>query len=256
MCTLVLLRRPGHAWPLILAANRDEMADRPWLPPARHWPDRREVTAGLDTLAGGTWLGVNDFGVVAMVLNRRGSLGPLPGRRSRGELPLEALDHATALAAAGALAAIDPAAYRSFNLVIADRDNAYWLCSRRDDETAAPLPPVEVHPLPAGISMITASDRNDVTSPRIRAYLPRFEAAPPPDPAAGDWAAWTALLASRAHDADSGPAGAMTIVADGGFGIVSSSLVAVGTGADGRVRAQWRFAAGRPDEAPYAPVEF
>ena len=34
MCTLVILRRPGHDWPLILAANRDEMLDRPWqLPP-------------------------------------------------------------------------------------------------------------------------------------------------------------------------------------------------------------------------------
>ena len=29
MCTLVILRRPGHRWPLIIAANRDEMADRP-----------------------------------------------------------------------------------------------------------------------------------------------------------------------------------------------------------------------------------
>ena len=40
MCTLVILRRPGHAWPLILGANRDEMKDRPWSPPGRHWPDR------------------------------------------------------------------------------------------------------------------------------------------------------------------------------------------------------------------------
>ena len=29
MCTVVVLRRPGHDWPLILAANRDEMAERP-----------------------------------------------------------------------------------------------------------------------------------------------------------------------------------------------------------------------------------
>jgi len=72
VCTVVLLRRPTHAWPLILGANRDEMADRAWLPPARHWPDRRRVVAGLDRLAGGTWLGVNEFGVVATVLNRRG----------------------------------------------------------------------------------------------------------------------------------------------------------------------------------------
>ena len=28
MCTLVLLRRPGAIWPLVLAANRDELASR------------------------------------------------------------------------------------------------------------------------------------------------------------------------------------------------------------------------------------
>ena len=50
MCTVVILRRPGHDWPLILAANRDEMTGRPWLPPARHWSERAEVIAGQDGL--------------------------------------------------------------------------------------------------------------------------------------------------------------------------------------------------------------
>ena len=51
MCTLVILRRPGHRWPVLIGANRDEMIDRPWEPPGRHWPDRPEVVAGLDRLA-------------------------------------------------------------------------------------------------------------------------------------------------------------------------------------------------------------
>ena len=54
MCTLVILRRPEHAWPVIIGANRDEMIDRPAKPPGRHWPDRAEVVAGLDLLAGGS----------------------------------------------------------------------------------------------------------------------------------------------------------------------------------------------------------
>ena len=102
MCTVVILRRPGHDWPLILATNRDEMTDLPWRSPGRHWPDRAEVTAGRDELAGGTWLGLNDWGVIAGVLNRPGSLGPDRWLRSRGELPLAALDHAEAGAAAAA----------------------------------------------------------------------------------------------------------------------------------------------------------
>src|SRR5277367_5504997 len=101
-----MLRRPGHDWPVIIGANRDEMLDRPAQAPARHWPDRPEVIAGRDMLAGGTWLGLSDFGVAAGILNRVGSLGPAPGQRSRGELVLEALDHADAPAAAKALAGI------------------------------------------------------------------------------------------------------------------------------------------------------
>ena len=53
MCTLAILRRPEHDWPVIIGANRDEMIDRPAKPPGRHWADRVEVVAGLDLLAGG-----------------------------------------------------------------------------------------------------------------------------------------------------------------------------------------------------------
>src|SRR5436853_6767118 len=109
MCTLAILRRPEHDWPVIIGANRDEMIDRPALAPGRHWPDRPEVVAGQDLLAGGSWLGLNDWGVAAAVLNRHGSLGPAPGQRSRGELVLEALDHADAAAAAHAVADLEPA---------------------------------------------------------------------------------------------------------------------------------------------------
>src|SRR3981189_2346500 len=89
MCTLVILRRPEHDWPVIIGANRDEMIDRPAKPPGRHWADRAEVVAGLDLLAGGSWLGINDWGVAAAVLNRHGSLGPAAGLRSRGEIVLQ-----------------------------------------------------------------------------------------------------------------------------------------------------------------------
>jgi hypothetical protein len=111
------------------------MIDRPWAAPGRHWADRPEVIAGLDHTAGGSWLGINDHGVVAAILNRRSSLGPAPGKRSRGELVLEALDHADAAVAAEALADLDPAAYRSFNMVVADNRDAYWLRNLGNPDT-------------------------------------------------------------------------------------------------------------------------
>jgi len=249
MCTLVILRRPGHDWPLIVAANRDEMADRPWRPPARHWPDRDHVTAGMDELAGGTWLALGDDGIVAAILNRRQSLGPADDKRSRGELPLEAVDHAEARVAAEALAMIEPASYRSFNLVVADALEAYWIKSTGEAGTR-----LQAFPMPEGLSMITAYDLNDAESPRMRRNLGRFRAAKAPDPENGDWWAWQALLGTRDHDADAGPGGAMTVVTDTGFGTVSSSLIALPSPEKVGETPRWLFAAGRPDEAPYQPV--
>lgn len=245
---MVILSRPGHAWPLIVATNRDEMADRPWKPPGRHWPDWPQVTAGLDLLAGGTWLGMNDYGVIAGVLNRPQSLGPKPHFRSRGELPLEALDHASAADAAQALSHIEPVSYRPFNMVIADAGGAFWLGNRGDGTD------VEAMEIEAGLSMITAHDLNDPASPRIARNLPLFRAASPPDPGTGDWSAWSSLMAARDHDAEAGPPGAMSVAGDGGFGTVSSSLMALGAGdKGGRI---WLFAPGPPGEAEYEPLSW
>ncbi len=240
MCTIVVLFRPGHDWPLILGANRDERIDRPWRPPARHWPARPDLVAGLDETAGGTWLGLNDAGVVATVANRRGTLGPAPGKRSRGALPLAALDHGAARRAARAVAALDGGLWRPFNLVIADARDAFWL--RRD----AASPKIESRPLAPGVSMLTAGELNDPESPRVRIHLDRFRAAPPPDPDGGDWRAWETLLASR----EGAGMAAMTLAPDGGFGTVSSALLALA--ADGR--RIWRFAPGPPDRTPFAPI--
>lgn len=250
MCTVVILRRPTEGWPLLLAANRDEMAERPWLPPGRHWPDRPNVTAGLDELAGGSWLGLNDEGVVAGILNRRDSLGPDPNLRSRGELVLEALDHADAVAASDALSQLDGFSYRSFNMVIADNRDAYWLKSLGPDGNGG----VEVADLGDGLSMLTARDLNDRDSPRIRRFLPRFEAAPVPDPEAGDWAGWETLLADRSFEPDAGPGEAMAITSDRGFGTLSSTLIALpAMGRDG-ARPIMRFCAARPGERRYESV--
>lgn len=284
MCTLVILRRPEAAWPLILGANRDELEHRSWREPARHWPDRPEVLAGLDMSAGGSWLGVNDDGLVAAILNRPGTLGPKDGKRSRGELVLEALDHAEAKTAAEALKEINPDSYRPFNLVIADRFDAFWLRHagsqpslrvrtskglwRELDPLHMPghgdlgLPgsgleaPVNdaailCQPIPDGLSMITAHDLNDPTSPLINHYRHRFEAAAVPDPGADDWEGWIGLLSDH-RSPDDDPRHAMTVVDAGAFKTVSSQLLAVPALGD----AKMLFAPGRPGVVPFEPVAF
>jgi len=253
MCTLVILRRPDHAWPILIAANRDEMLSRPWRPPARHWPDAPDIVAGLDELAGGSWLGTNQTGVVAGILNRPGSLGPAGDKKSRGELVIDALRRPTARAAADEIVRRAAGDYRPFNMVIADRADAYWLRNLGGDVDGGPgAGEIERFDIPPGLAMLTAHDLNDETAARIALYLPRFRAARVPDPAAGDWAAWTALLASR----DGGGHGlqhAMAIVGASGFGTGSSSLL--GLPRDPDTAPVWLFAAGLPGSTPYLPVE-
>jgi uncharacterized protein with NRDE domain len=84
MCLIVFAWRPGHAQPLIVAANRDEFYARPSLPLAQ-WPEAPQVHAGRDLEAGGTWLGVGADGRFAALTNIRDPHQP-PARKSRGEL--------------------------------------------------------------------------------------------------------------------------------------------------------------------------
>lgn len=248
MCTLIILRRPGHAWPLLLAANRDELRTRSARPPGRHWDDRPDLVAGLDLTGGGTWLGINDHGLTAAVMNREGTLGPEPGKRSRGELVLEALDHAEAGEAAGALADLHPEAYPPFNLVVADARDAYWLRHGGDGE-------IRVHPLPPGLHMLSSTELDDPEHPRIRTCIERFRNAPAPEPADGRWAAWTSLLADRSYPADATPAAAMNLDLPGGFGTVSSALIALPAYTGQGVTPVWLHAEGPPDQAGFDAVE-
>ncbi len=249
MCTLVILRRPGHPWPLILAGNRDEMANRPSLPPGRHWDDRPTVTAGRDELAGGSWLGVNDDGLVAVVMNREGSLGPAKDKRSRGELVLEALDNGEAREAADALQYLNPDAYRPFNLFVGDPVGSFWV--RHSGE---PGGEITVSEIPEGLHMLSAGEMDDDGSPRLAHYLPQFRDADAPNPETGDWSQWQALLGDRGHAEGSPPHAAMTFALPNGFGTRSGHLVAVPRFPGPDMPIAFQFAAGPPDEADFLPV--
>ncbi|MFT8420562.1 MAG: NRDE family protein [Gluconacetobacter sp.] len=240
MCTIVLSFAPGAAWPLLFGANRDERLDRIWDAPGRHWPDRPTVVGGRDRLAGGSWLALNDAGVVAGVMNRVGSLGPAPGKRSRGELPLLALDHATAAEAARAIGNLDAGAWRSFNMMVADRENAYFISGLG---YATP----EVRALEPGTHMAATTEPDDMSIPRIGRHLPRFREAERPVPP--DWTNWTRLLSDRSL-----PAGSeLNIPPRAGFGTCSSSVI--GLPADPAATPSWHFAAGAPDRVGYAAVD-
>ncbi|MGH7783160.1 MAG: NRDE family protein, partial [Candidatus Binatia bacterium] len=68
-----------------MAANRDEHYDRPSAAPAILCHDP-VILAGRDLRAGGTWLGINQHGLVIGILNRRTTTGTIAQSkyRSRG----------------------------------------------------------------------------------------------------------------------------------------------------------------------------
>ena len=178
-------------------------------------------------------MGINQRAVVAAVLNRAGTLGPAIGKRSRGELPLMALEHGTSAAAAQALASLDASLWRGFNMVLADRHEAWFVKGLGRGQPQASR-------LPEGVSMITAYDPNDLNSPRTARHLPGFQAAEP------TWDAWQALLSDQGND----PTEQINVVPRGGFGTVSSSFVTLPVVGE----ATWLFAAGPPHVTTFVPV--
>ena len=85
MCLVLLAWRTQPRHPLVLVANRDEFHARPAAPLA-WWTDGAPLLAGRDLEAGGTWLGLDRRGRLALVTNYRDPSLPKPGGRTRGDL--------------------------------------------------------------------------------------------------------------------------------------------------------------------------
>ena len=198
MCLLVLAWQAHPRYRLIVAANRDEFHDRPadalgkWTAGAGGVP--REILAGRDLQAGGTWLGLDRARRVGIVTNYRDLQRSAPGAPSRGELIPRYL---TGDACAGAFVeALEPAAvrYAGFNLLVSDTD-ALWYASNRAERFARVLPP--------GVYGLS-NHLLDTPWPKLarvrRAFHAWLDATPEPDPEA-----LLAMLADRTPAADHEP---------------------------------------------------
>ncbi len=86
MCLVAMALGQHPRWPLLLAANRDEFFARPAAPLAP-WtaPEMAGIVAGRDLREGGTWLGFNACGRLAVLTNVREPQHERPRARSRGE---------------------------------------------------------------------------------------------------------------------------------------------------------------------------
>ena len=286
MCTVVVSFQPGEPVPLRLLGIRDELVNRPWRPPGRHWPGS-PLVGGIDQLAGGTWLAVHPgLPRVACLLNGRGQPADPAGRRSRGELPLRAAAEGPGLLAELAADPAALAAYDPFHLICASADAVTAVSWPGQPPPGQPSPgqPSPGQPPPGGTTPRTP--RGDAGQPRVRTLAPgthlfsnaghaypvepgdpagepkaahfadKFAAArPPADPAlplAQAWGDWLTLAAGDGLD-PAVPAAILVrrTLPDGQlYGTGSMTLVALA--ADGRLRYDFQPRPGDP--ATWYPV--
>jgi uncharacterized protein with NRDE domain len=121
VCLLIALFGVVPDVPLLIAANRDEMYQRPANPITVLRATQPRILGGRDELAGGTWLAVNEHGVVAGLTNQPAGARDRT-KRSRGELPLIFAAYRDARTAVTEVCArLDPAAYNPCWMLVGDR---------------------------------------------------------------------------------------------------------------------------------------
>jgi hypothetical protein len=232
MCLLALFFRAVPDAPLVVGANREEWYDRPGEPPQILDGPRRAV-AGVDPRAGGTWLGVNDTGVLVAVTNRPRLQQP-PRPRSRGLLVRDLLQSCTRAADAveQAQRELGGERYAGCNLVVADSERAVIL--HAGDR-------LSVWPLPPGLHVLTNHDVNQAGDARA-AYARAWLGRRPYAKAADCLAALKILCGQR------GGEGPPICLYGPGRGTVSSTLIAL---RPSLAESTYLHAQGPPDRTPY-----
>jgi len=221
MCTLLILFRPKDKWPLIIAGNRDEMIDRPWLSPGKHWPDAPNVIAGKDLTAGGSWLGINESGLVATILNRSNSLGPSSNKLSRGNIVIDVLNKNKIEDALSYIKSINNSKWKPFNLFLANNKRAYWIKSNSKDK-------IEINNIPEGKHFLDSHDINSNLSDRYNYNKKEYKSLKDPKPEIAEWDEWIKFLSRDIHPEDK-PLAAINIGDKyiKNYGTICSSIVAI-----------------------------
>jgi len=233
MCIMALLYKTAKATPILVASNREERYDRPSQAP-RIQSGTPRVICGVDRKAGGTWLGVNQFGLFATVTNRR-KANPPAEPRSRGLLCRELLDCQSARQAV--LVAADELAtgkYDGANYVVADAEYAGVVHGGNR---------VEIVDLKPGLHVITSGDVDDPNDERhefIRRMLTLHKL---------DSSVTFLAVASRVFSRQPDTFGRRGAVITGGeYGTVSSALLAL---ANKMQHSSLQYAPGPPSETAY-----
>lgn len=233
MCILAIQYQLVSETPILVAANREEAFDRPSLPPSIQ-SGKPRVLCGTDQKAGGTWLGVNQHGLLVAACNRPKLVPPLRAE-SRGMLCRELLRSGSARRAVDlALDELSANKYDGVNFVIADADSA-WAVHGGDDYEAIELD--------EGLSIIGNGDLNDTRDERVK-LAQRLLTLQTLDSPVKFLAVASKVFARPA----SAPGRAGMVMRDRDRGTVSSTLLALGKKPRDAI---YQYTDGPPDRSKY-----
>lgn len=230
---MAILYQSTRDAPVLVASNREELLDRPTQPP-RIQSGKPRVICGIDRKKGGTWLGVNQYGLFAAVTNRPKAVLP-PDPRSRGLLCRDLLAQRTARAAAAhAAKELATGVYAGANYLVADAQSAHVVHGAGA---------VEVIDLAPGLHILSSSDVDDHNDDRqelVRRLLTLQSL---------DSAVTFLAVASRTFSRKPDAAGRRGVVLAGDdYGTVSSTLISL---PERTQNAVFQYAPGPPSDHPY-----
>lgn len=130
MCTIIAAHGMHPELPLVIAANRDELYQRPATVP-QALDGVPGAVAGLDLVKGGTWMGATRGAFFVGLTNQRSWYPVDRSARSRGEICIEALRLGETQAVERYLEQLDPGDYNEFNLLFGDADGLRVAYGRR-----------------------------------------------------------------------------------------------------------------------------
>ncbi|MDB4970927.1 MAG: hypothetical protein JWN44_6616, partial [Myxococcales bacterium] len=158
MCTLIALHQRHRDFPLVVAANRDELYARRTGPAT---VTGGALLAGRDLEKGGSWLGVSARGFFVGLTNQRGLAPPDVALRSRGEVVVSALAQPTLEAAVDWLVTLDARVYNAFNVLLGDGAELFVAYARPASSR------IELAVLPPGIYALPNDRLGSLEFPKI-----------------------------------------------------------------------------------------
>jgi hypothetical protein len=227
--------------PVFVLANREEFRDRPSAPPHVHFSRPTELGAqrawlgGTDLVAGGTWLGLNDCGLIVALTNR-----PRPGKyseaRSRGLLCRDLLACRTpSEAAEETICQLGACQFNGFSVMLLSRDDAY-IVEASDN--------VMHRRLGDGVYVMTNGPIDDPTDQRIARVRIELDGWASPEAPLSHWIA-EAMRTCALGPGDGKPA---VCLEGSDRGTVSSTVIALAGKLD---QVAYHFAPGPPSSTEY-----